>query len=244
MILNEIDDNELYEYINSMTQNTELGKSIEWNEKLKKKIASTKEIIKKISDKNTAIEQYVDAKNIRAAGEECLAVFPLLNRISNNTNYVLNGVGYKAKDSEVLKTKAVETVFSEENGILHIVFGELLPGRPKQLNNKIIAGYKQIHDRYKQPFIEYFKDGKHKVNEEKVVLCFIHHFSDERLIKDHDNFDTKFIIDMIAINVLTDDSAKYCDHYMSYVMDTKEFSEIYVIPESKYIDFLQKKETK
>lgn len=74
-----------------------------------------------------------------------------------------------------------------------------------------------------------------------LVLC--HNYNKnmpEALIRDHDNFETKKITDVVAAFCMPDDSIKYCDRlYLSNPTDDP-CTEIWVIPSAKLSDWLTK----
>ncbi len=127
--------------------------------------------------------------------------------------------------------------------ILHFSFSELLPRRVKPTTPNYRYEYTRVAYYYESFFENFFEDLNADRKEvfwykEKVVICFIHHYSSVRLVRDHDNFELKRIIDYIAYRCMPTDSATHCAHYHDYKMDEKEFSEIYVVPENRFVEFL------
>ena len=142
----------------------------------------------------------------------------------------------------IRKDESIAEVMDED--ILHFSFPELLPKRIKPNNSKYYAEYKRISIYYERFFSDFFEELNGEREEvffykEKVVIFFYHHFNSPHLVRDHDNFELKRIIDCIAFNCLPSDSAMYCSHYCDYVMDKENFSEIFVIPEKKFVGFLK-----
>ncbi len=137
----------------------------------------------------------------------------------------------------IRKDESVSEVMDDD--ILHFVFPELLPKRIKPNNNNYYAEYKRVSLYYERFFLDFFEELNEGKSEkffynEKVVIFFYHHFSSPHLVRDHDNFELKRVIDCIAYNCLPSDSAVYCAHYCDYVMDNTNFSEIFVLPEKKF----------
>ncbi len=132
-----------------------------------------------------------------------------------------------------------------DDNILHFAFPELLPKRIKPNNSNYYAEYKRVSLYYERFFADFFDEMNDERGEkffytEKVVIFFLHHFNSPHLVRDHDNFELKRIIDCIAYNCLPSDSAVYCAHFCDYVMDKSNFSEIYVLPENKFNSFRAK----
>jgi hypothetical protein len=152
---------------------------------------------------------------------------------------ITTNIGYTETEETITADKISIEVEEQDGNILHIIFPELLPRRPKNVSDYSTTQYRIERAKYQNTFSDYFKDKRYRIYDEKAVLCFIHHFCEEHNIRDHDNFDTKLIIDYLAAYILVDDSAKYCAHYMDYVMDERDYSEIYVVPQKKIIEFLK-----
>lgn len=55
----------------------------------------------------------------------------------------------------------------------------------------------------------------------------------ERAIRDHDNIEAKKVIDVIASQLLIDDSGRYCSHFYTSAEGEKEATEIYVMDKNK-----------
>ncbi len=158
-----------------------------------------------------------------------------LNKMYSQISYIQQLIGeYKSDnnlataDPEFIKN----TQFSFNNDVLHIIYPSLLPKKLK--NNKDIGiETKRITDSYTAAIHDYFKKHQSKIYNEKVILCFIHHYESELAVRDHDNYSLREIINALCTYVLTDDNPKWCAHYTDYRLSDKNYSEIYVIPDSK-----------
>ena len=99
----------------------------------------------------------------------------------------------------------------------------------------------EINATYGKSFIKFF-DGFREINNfelaEKSVLLMRFNYANKRNIKDHDNFELKRIIDVIASNVLPDDSPYWCAQFYDYSITpdaTNNSTDIYVIPFSLFL---------
>ena len=117
-----------------------------------------------------------------------------------------------------------------DNDILKITMPSLLPKRSIGSTD-----LKALRHSYYNAFYEFFKNGKYKVYEDKVVIVFTHHYDKDTPMRDNDNTETKVIIDLISTFTLIDDNPNWCDIYIKSVNDERTFSEVEVIPKSKYI---------
>lgn len=239
MNLTKLSDDELNEYIDSLAGQTDEENQELFINRCVKKIYNTEVVVKKIQEDLRWMKAYIKDNDIKSFGNVCIEAISRINTCYNNLNTLINNVGIVRGAIEDDTCSEKERVDFEEldGNILKIRFHSLLPKRNVRVNNKSTLQYKIIHTRYKNAFSDYFKDKKYRVYGEKVVLFFIHHYSEESRIRDHDNFEVKFIIDYIAGYLLVDDSAKYCAHYTDYVLDNADFSEIYVVPQSKFAYF-------
>lgn len=235
MELKKLSDEEINEYIESVAGETEEERRELFINKHLKKINTTLDVVNSIPTEIDCLKDFLKTGKIDFAGKECMDITAKLNRCINNINVVLHNIGYKGSISS--QTSEKENVLIEElpDNVLHVKFDTLLPKRMQKNGKLTEIQYNLLHSRYRNAFSDYFKDRRYRVYDSKVVFCFIHHYSCEHDIRDHDNFEVKFVIDYLAGYLLTDDSAKYCAHYMDYVMDESDYSEVYIIPEKNFM---------
>lgn len=73
--------------------------------------------------------------------------------------------------------------------------------------------------------------------EEKVVVCIIHVYDNlnrKARCYDYDNFESKRILDIIALYTMTDDSPQYCDVYQTVKLSNADKTRIIVMPEKEF----------
>lgn len=242
--LMELTEDEVNEYIESAVGQTQQEKDDILLSQLLKKLDNTLKAVDRTSQKIKFINELLisrDSSKLQNAGKECVESINALHTGVNNLSVVLTNIGYK-KDAFV-EISEKENVYFENlpDNVFHIVFDSLLPKKPKTIENNMLNQYKIVRARYLNAFTEYFKDKRYAVYDKKAVICFIHHFSTEHNVRDHDNFEIKFIIDALATYLLVDDSSKYCSHYMDYVLDKKDYTEIFVVPISHFAIFANNK---
>jgi hypothetical protein len=61
----------------------------------------------------------------------------------------------------------------------------------------------------------------------------------ERENRDHDNCETKAVLDIVALYVMYDDSPTRCKLYYSSAPGDVERTEVYVVPQDEFIDWLE-----
>lgn len=74
------------------------------------------------------------------------------------------------------------------------------------------------------------------------VIIFRHVYArdyPERQWRDHDNIETKLVIDAVALYVMPDDGPKYCCHYACSDVDSSERTEVYVVPREEFPQWLE-----
>lgn len=143
------------------------------------------------------------------------------------------------KENIIISDVKVFSKIEKEKDYLHLVMNNLLPARIKNNKNRAYL-LRKLNQEYHKELFPYFKKGKLLIYESKVVIVIINHFSDENSIKDHDNFEIKPIIDTISSFVLPDDNPDYCAHYMDSKYSETAYSEIFVIPETSFAQFIKK----
>lgn len=99
----------------------------------------------------------------------------------------------------------------------------------KRENNK---NYNHTRELAKANFLNAFKGYEENTGfkhiSQKVLIMYVNHFSDQRLMVDNDNIDTKAFTDFITTYILDDDNPSRCDLYIKGVLDTEDFTEVFV----------------
>ena len=92
---------------------------------------------------------------------------------------------------------------------------------------------------------EFFKE-KSVMRYDKSVLIYRHVYGPQykkRYMRDHDNIETYMISDMVATYVLRDDCPYLCNNYDCTAEGGDERTEVYVVPQSEFIDWLTQEKT-
>lgn len=157
------------------------------------------------------------------------------NRILYQLRNLLRQMG-AGEESYGCLASPVSVTGSLENHILHLVLPELLPDKVQQGE---AYRYSEITAAYLSGFQHFFSKGRFPIYEQKAVLVFVNYYQSEQDLKDHDNFETKQIIDILSAFLLPDDNPKWCAHYMDYKLGATNHTEIYVVPFSQFLPFFQ-----
>lgn len=136
---------------------------------------------------------------------------------------------------EAVKIHGIQIEFTEE-GWFHLIIPSLLPkkekGDPEFIRMPLLFAME-----------DFFRDSSYEKFNIPCVIAFLHQYSHERehrRYRDHDNIELNAVVDAVAMYVLKDDNPLMCSHYytsMEYEMDQ---TQVYVIPQYQFPEFLQK----
>ena len=243
--LMELTEEEFNSYASEIKNLTRDGKKQEREFQLKKLIDNVSQLIKKSQTEAENLKAALEIKDLGGIQRTGVKLLSQINSMKDKTETFMINIGMGGMSSlsdPITGPSSVKAQISFiEKDTLHIVFDKLLPKRPKSVKNYQTEKFENIKKTYIKPILDFMKDKRVFIYEEKAIVVFIHHFANEHTVRDHDNFEVKFIIDCLAAYTLIDDSAKYLSQYMDYVMDDKDYSEIYLMPYSKFYNFIEKK---
>lgn len=138
-------------------------------------------------------------------------------------------------DEELART--IDAEYEKVGDITKITINSLLPVRIKGYH---VYERETIEKIYLAPLINLMHENRAKMYREKVVICFIHNFGKGSRLIDHDNFEIKPFVDAIASVLLPDDNPEFLSYYMNHKMSETDCTEIYLVPEREFRDFLLK----
>ena len=141
---------------------------------------------------------------------------------------------------EVAANELEILVYRDKDGEVDITLPCLIPARKKKptefitlplyyaLQRFVLAVTSEMEEECEIPF-EKFK---------QCVIC-ITHIYDKVLfgkgrLRDHDNKETKGIIDVINAFLLTDDNENFCDIYFTHELSDKDFTRISIMPRDMF----------
>lgn len=96
-----------------------------------------------------------------------------------------------------------------------------------------------------QALKDFFRE-KPPVRYQDCVIVFRHVYdrnTPERRWRDHDNIETKLVIDAAALYVLPDDGPKICCHYECSDADSSERTELYIVPQEAFPKWLAQRKS-
>ena len=96
------------------------------------------------------------------------------------------------------------------------------------------------------PALRRFFEGKPTVRYENCTLIYRHVYGpqyNKRYMRDHDNIETYMISDMVALFVLKDDCPYLCNNYDCTAEGEGERTEVYVVPQSEFLEWLNQEKT-
>lgn len=145
--------------------------------------------------------------------------------------------------------KEVARILAEENpvkigytqeGWFSVRLPRLLPRKEREKKGEI-GSNEYLRGILPPALNRFFKDNL-PTRFDDCVIIFRHIYDKEhpeRKKRDHDNIEVNFVIDAIANHVMRDDGALECRHYYCSAAGTEERTEVYVVPESDFLEWYQ-----
>lgn len=210
--------------------------------KLKSRLEKDIETAKKLlTEAQKQLSIISDNKNKRdIITDEILEYEKLSEKIVNNARLMVTANGNCFK-KDILIDNIVEennVQISLKDNHAKIVMPLLLPrkekGNPSFARTTLDASFRK-YIREKGSIDRIIDD---------VVLIFGHTYDKdrpERSYRDHDNIELNAVIDILALYLLTDDSALKCRHYYYSEQGNCDSTEIYIIPCDEFGKFIQNK---
>lgn len=202
-----------------------------------KELARLQKILSQIKSSHALLEKAAQDKDVffvNKLGNDCL-------RLSKQYMFALKRYLDKTDTNEVIFAERDSRLHLQgeilEGNILHIQIPELLPDAVKQGES---YRYQEIQKDYIPAFRKLFRELEPITYNEKVVLYFLSSYKKERLMKDHDNFEIKQVIDILAAHILKDDNPKWCSLFMDAKVAEEEKCDLYVVPYRLFTSFLEK----
>ena len=158
----------------------------------------------------------------------------LLNEVAIRSEHFANSLRRLVFDTaEIPKrvyladaARALDIAVTENDGMVEITIPVLLPRRKDKPTDFITAPLQETLSQFisAQPNFERF---------EHCVICFTHVYAPDRSsrrgIRDHDNIETKSIIDSINLFLLTDDAGRLCNIYNSSEIGDRDMTRISIM---------------
>ena len=88
------------------------------------------------------------------------------------------------------------------------------------------------------PALQRFFKEESPVRFDNCVIIYRHIYDreePERRHRDHDNIETNFVTDIVALYVMSDDAPLRCRHYYCSAAGSTERTEVYVVPEQDFM---------
>ena len=149
------------------------------------------------------------------------------------------GLPYAKKEVERIMAEEVpfEIGFTDE-GWFSVRFPRMLPKKEK-------GGVEYIRGQL-YPALQRFFQNEYPVRFDDCVIIYRHVYAEgfpERKKRDHDNIEINFVTDMVAMYTMTDDAPYLCEHHYCSAAGTTERTEVYVIPRSDMVAWLELRDT-
>ena len=151
--------------------------------------------------------------------------------------YTGNPKAHRDIEEGILKSVPVEIGFTKEGWFSLRI--------PKLLPRKGFGSVDYIRG-ILWPVLRKFFEGKAMVRYENCTLIYRHVYGpqyNKQYMRDHDNIETYMISDMVALFVLRDDCPYLCNNYDCTAEGEGERTEVYVVPQSEFLDWLNQEKT-
>lgn len=122
-----------------------------------------------------------------------------------------------------------------EQGWFHIKMPWLLPKKEKG-NPSFIRATLDTALR------NFFKTIPNRRFQDPCVFVVCHHYDKnrpEREYRDHDNIELNAVVDTVALYTMVDDSPLRCRHYYCSVTSDTDFTEIFLVPVTDFVNWLK-----
>ena len=197
--------------------------------------------IPKMQDECRLIRHFYNTKNSNQAYLDCFRLAEIVEKTTLLTRalpcYTGNPRAKEEMEKCIEENVPVEIGFTKE--------GWFSVRIPKLLPKKDYGDVNYIRGILWPELREFFK-GKSIIRYDNCVLIYRHVYGpqyNKRYMRDHDNIETYMISDMIATYVLYDDCPYLCNNYDCTAEGDTERTEIYVVPQTEFMDWLKAEKT-
>ena len=129
--------------------------------------------------------------------------------------------------------------FEREDDHLRIILPELLP---KRVEGEGAFSRMDLTKAYEPMFREYFSSRETIFRyRERVAIVVTYIYDAKTRVRDYDNIESKFLIDLITTHVLIDDAPKFCTVMYDYSYGEHSHTEVDVLPERDLCRFLKRR---
>lgn len=206
-------------------------------EQIKQKKAT--HLCKKIQSKTAKINELAVLRDM--AEDECdydkvgSISLELVKTIYSLRNIIKTDFFEKGSEKSYYKLleSTVDCKGSRSGRVYTYIFDKLLPYR-SVLEKGMVKGYLEDINCFKASLAKAIEETKPEMFNERAVVKIIHHFSDIRRVKDYDNTESKAVLDVMKIYFLKDDNPAYMSIYFDYMLDSSDFTEIVILPETEF----------
>lgn len=248
----EISNEELNMYMESVLSGEEEYQNHKKHEEIKsyysQKVENAEKRFHKVESGFVTIKKYIQEERYEDSYNKCITLSNSIMRLAQDLRVLPSQYGCSNELTSLTvadDSYPVHFDYSDDK-ILHIILPDILPHRIKINDDKHIAmqDYSYNKQCLYNAFAKEFEYGRFKVYDKKVVLYFENIYTDPKFFIDNDNVDTKIITDIIASYMLIDDNPFWCSHYIDAVIGEYNHTEVYVVPQGEFIDFIKERNEK
>jgi len=146
---------------------------------------------------------------------------------------VSDTVFYDKKDLMMDIAKAQGITINQEENWLKVVMPFLLPKKKDTQSCSFILDPLNYA-------IRTFIEQNPMKRFDKCVVCFRNiYMPNGKVVRDHDNIETKKVLDLLATYFLIDDTGLLCSNFYTTTIGESEYTEIYIIPNEDFQKWLE-----
>lgn len=200
----------------------------------------TRQLLKEVSNQTQHLLEIAEVDEELAASTQALrleeAAEKLTLLIRTLPTYSVSPNLYKVERQILADIIPVEIGFTEENWFC-VRLPALLPKKES------LGTCHYVHQYLYQAMLRFFMGKDINIRFPRCVLIYRHVYSRDRLqrqYRDHDNFEVNRVSDIVTLFTMVDDSPSQCCHYYCSAAGTEERTEVYVVPQEEFTQWLLK----
>lgn len=227
--------NEYQQFVLSVREEVNVVGDSLWTKNQTKKLAKTANSFNEIAE---IIRKESKTKALYEIQEHVEAAYPLLERSWSILKGLILQSGRPnatiALDHAVCSAAPVDIGFTEKGWFRMKM--DCLPAK------EIASNANYMRDVLYAQLGAYFRKEGIPKRFHNCVIIFNHIYRydvPEKQYRDHDNIERNMVVDAVALFVMEDDGASRCQHYYYSSPGDENATEVMVVPQDEFIDFLQ-----
>ena len=205
-------------------------------------IKSLKSLTNNLSEDLSSVEHLLSTGNVIETNNKLIEIETISEKIVNKARLLPSAFfSFSEEMDDILQEKIIENTNITISYILdgdgfYVKLPRLLPkkngGNPIYIRTSLAVALEN-----------FFKSNRKIRLTKPSTIIFKHNYDEsrpEKEMRDHDNIELNVVVDLIAMHVLSDDSPLLLRHYYFSSKAQKDSTEVFVVPNDKFISTLEK----